>query len=172
VNVWTKAGLVGAGYVAALLIAAAVVAAHIAVTQGPTFQASSGMYAFGDGLLFLAVFGVVAIVPTSAALFLLRPFRTFWRALAAAGVVISATGIAALVAFLSGSSADATSRLQMLSAYAVLRILVAPLFGVAFLLAGVLSPFRRARITLLAATFVEAVVFLWAAGVWLVDVLR
>jgi len=32
-------------------------------------QASSGMYAFGDAVLFVAVLAVVALAPTGAALF-------------------------------------------------------------------------------------------------------
>lgn len=164
---WAKAGLVGSGYVAALLIAAAAVTAHIAVTQGPIFDASSGMYAFGDGLLFLAVFGVMAILPTGAAFFFLRPVPTFWRTLAPAAVVIAATGIAALVAFLSESSADAAGPV-----YALLRILLAPPFAIAFLLAAVFSPQRPARVALFAATCVETVVFIWAAAGWLIEPLR
>ena len=63
-----KIGIVAGGFAAALLIAVAVVALHIALTSGPTAQASSGMYAFGDLVLFVAVFCVVGLAPTAAAL--------------------------------------------------------------------------------------------------------
>jgi hypothetical protein len=44
-------------------------------TQGSIAQASSGMYAFGDLILFIGVFGVLALIPTGlAAYFLLRKF--------------------------------------------------------------------------------------------------
>ncbi len=68
-----KIVLVVAGYVAALLLASAAVAIRIADTSGPDAQASAGMYAFGDGLLFIAVFTTVALFPTGLALWFLRP---------------------------------------------------------------------------------------------------
>lgn len=63
-----KSGVVAVGYIAAFLIASAAVGVRLANTSGPDAQASSGMYAFGDALLFVAVFGVAALVPTGAAL--------------------------------------------------------------------------------------------------------
>jgi hypothetical protein len=67
-----KVGIVASGIVAALLIASAVVAVRVAFTSGPAVQASSGMYAFGDLILFVAVFGAVGLVLVGAALFLIR----------------------------------------------------------------------------------------------------
>src|SRR5262249_28307927 len=67
-------GLVAGGYAAALAIAAAVVAVRVVESSGPVAQASSGMYAFGDLLTFLAVFGAASLVPTALGLFFLtRP---------------------------------------------------------------------------------------------------
>ena len=67
-----KIALVVTGYVVAVLVAAGVVPVYIALTDSPDRQASSGMYASRDSLLFLAVFGVVGSIPTGAALFYLR----------------------------------------------------------------------------------------------------
>jgi hypothetical protein len=70
-----KLGLVIGGYVAACLIASGVVYVWELFTQGPIAQASSGMYAFGDLLLFIGIFGVIAMIPTGVAIyFLLRKF--------------------------------------------------------------------------------------------------
>jgi len=70
-----KSGLVIGGYVTACLIASAVVYLWELFTQGPIAQASSGMYAFGDLLLFIGVFGVLALIPTGLAVyFLIRKF--------------------------------------------------------------------------------------------------
>ena len=55
-----KVTLILGGYVLAILVAFAVVSIYVAATSGPERQASSGMYAFGDSLLFLAVFGFAA----------------------------------------------------------------------------------------------------------------
>ena len=84
-----KFGAVLAGYLAAALAASAAVAVRIANTNGPDAQASAGMYAFGDGLLFVAVFSVVAILPTGLALFFLRPYRWFWTVLSIAALAIA-----------------------------------------------------------------------------------
>jgi hypothetical protein len=68
-----KIGVVLAGYVAAVLAASAAVAVRVAHTSGPDAQASAGMYAFGDGLVFIAVFSAVAVFPTGLALCRQRP---------------------------------------------------------------------------------------------------
>jgi hypothetical protein len=72
-----KFGLVVGGYVAACLIASGVVYVWELFTQGPIAQASSGMYAFGDLLLFIGVFVVLALIPTGLAVYLL--FRKFLK---------------------------------------------------------------------------------------------
>src|SRR5882672_8662198 len=133
-----KVGLVVAGYVVAFLVASAVVAIHVATTSGPDPQASSGMYAFGDSVLFLAVFGVAAVPSTAAALFLLRSYRSFWLVLCVAALGIASTGLVALVDYVATrtATADAGSILGILSALAPLRILIAPLFALGFLLCG------------------------------------
>ena len=70
-----KLGLVIGGYVAACLIASADVYVWQLYTQDASAQASAGMYAGGDLLLFIGVFGVLALIPTGLAVyFLLRKF--------------------------------------------------------------------------------------------------
>jgi len=157
-----KAGLVVTGYVAAC----AVVAIYVIATNGPDRQGYSGMYAFGDSLLFLAVFGVAAVPATGAALFFLRPYRSFWLVLSVAALGIAITGLAALFDYVAAQTADARSILHAWSALAVLRILVAPLFALTFLLSGFLAPNRSSRIALLVATVVEATVFISVAFIW------
>lgn len=78
-----RSALVLAGYAVAALAAWAAVAWRIAHTSGPEAQASAGMYAFGDGMLFLMVFGAVAAVPTAMAFYFLRTCRWLWGTLAA-----------------------------------------------------------------------------------------
>jgi hypothetical protein len=71
-----KWGVVIGGYTVACLVAIVVVYVYQLFTQTLAAQASSGMYAFGDLLLFLGVFGILALFPTGLALyFLLRSFR-------------------------------------------------------------------------------------------------
>jgi hypothetical protein len=154
-----KFGLVAAGYVGAFVVAAAVAMLNAAWTAGPDRQASSGMFAFGDSLLFLAVFGVAAVPPTGAGLFLLRPYHSFWRVLAVAALVVAGTGLASLGVCLMVRTPGASPVVRSWSAFAVLRILVAPLVALAFLVSGAFAPLRPARIALCAATISEAAVF-------------
>ena len=53
-----KATLVGLGYIGALAIAFAAVSLYIASTDSPDRKTYAAMFAFGDSLLFLAIFGV------------------------------------------------------------------------------------------------------------------
>jgi hypothetical protein len=164
---FSKVGVVAVGYVVAWLIASAAVAIRVAHTSGPEAQASSGMYAFGDAFLFVTVFGVAALVPTGTALFFLRPYRQFWTVLSAVGLGVAVTGVTAAALFLVGRDA-APSPLATWSALSVLRILVAPLLALTFLVCAALSPYRSPRFALLAATAMEAAVSACGGLVWVV----
>ena len=92
-------------------------------TSGPDAQASSGMYAFGDSYLFIAVFGLLALLPTGPTLFFLRPYRRVWSVLSAAGLCVAITGVAAAALFALGRDAVAPSALAAWADFSVLRIL-------------------------------------------------
>jgi len=64
-----KVGLVIGGYILACLIAIGVVYAYEWSIPAAASQASSGMYAFGDLILFVSVFGFLALFPTGLALY-------------------------------------------------------------------------------------------------------
>jgi hypothetical protein len=70
-NSAVKIAIVAGGYLLAFLVASAAVALHAALTNQSVAQASGGMSAFGDLVLFVIVFGAAAVVPTGAALFFL-----------------------------------------------------------------------------------------------------
>jgi hypothetical protein len=160
-----KGGLIAAGYASAILIAAAAVAIRVASTQGPDAQASGGMHAFGDAVVFVAVFGVAALVPTGAALVLLRPYRPFWGVLSVFSLGVAATGISAAVLFAVERHAE-PSLFATWTALAVLRILVAPLLACAFLVSALLSPYRLPRFALGGAALMEMAVSAYGALVW------
>jgi cytochrome b subunit of formate dehydrogenase len=156
-----------AGYVAAVLVANAAVAVRVANTSGPEADASSGMYAFGDGLLFIAVFSAVALFPTGLALFFLRPFRWFWIALSITVLAIAGTGVlAASVCILASYWTLRGFPLELCAALAVLRTLAAPLLAGAFVLSGVIAPSRRSRWMLFAAAGIEGAVATSAILQW------
>ena len=124
------------------------------------------MYAFGDSMLFLGVFGVAAIPAAGAALYFLRSVRGFWRPLAIVGLLIAGTSVAAAVLYFVGRGTVPGSTLQVWAGFSVLRILIAPLFGLAFFLAGLFAPTRSDRIALLIATAMEAAAFGTIAVTW------
>lgn len=66
-----KLGLVIGGYVAACLIASGVLYVYQYLTQDAASQASAGMSAFGDLILFVGLLGVLALLPTGLALYFL-----------------------------------------------------------------------------------------------------
>ena len=105
---------------------------------------------------------------TGAALWFLRPYRRFWGAVAAVGLGVAATGLCAAVLFGVGRHAMTPSPLATWAAFSVLRILVAPLLALAFLVCGVLSPFRFARTACLTAAVTEAAVSAYGGFAWFV----
>ncbi len=161
-----RLGLVVAGYLVALGIASAVVALRVVATNGPDRRTYGTMFAFGDSLLFLAVFAIAAIPATGAALFFLRPYPRFWRFWSIAASVIAATALAAAIDyFLERAAGPAVAR-NGWAGYAVLRIFAAPLFGLLFLVSGLFAPRRSARFVLLAACIVEAAAFISVVVTW------
>jgi hypothetical protein len=162
-----KFGTVLAGYVAAVLAASGAVAVRIANTSGPDAQASAGMYAFGDSLLFIAVFSAVALFPTGLALWFLRPFRWFW-VLSIAAMTLAATAIlsASVYAVAAHLVLPRESPLAIGAAFAVLRMLLSPPLAAAFVLAGVIAPTWTSRWALLAAAGGEGAVAAYAVLHW------
>lgn len=159
-----KIGLVAAGYVGAVLVACAAVALYIAFTNSPARDASSGMYAFGDSLVFLAVFGLASVPATSAAFFFLRPHSWFWRILSILALAVAATAVAAAILYAAGRNRPAGPGLAWAD-YSILRLIVAPLLAGAAFLAGILAPDRRFRIAMFVACVIEVAAFV--SFVWL-----
>ena len=155
--------LVVAGYAIALLVALGATQAHQVATSGPAWQGYSGMLAFGDSVLFLGVFGLTAVPATGAALYFLRPVRLFWQIASITALAIAATGLAAFFGYLLFRSAQPASMLVSLTP---IRVLLAPLFGTAFFLGLLFAPSRPGRLAFLAATVIEAVVFISVAFIW------
>jgi hypothetical protein len=114
------------------------------------------MYAFGDSLLFLAVFGVIAVVPTGTGLFFLRPYRRFWSVLSVVTLGLAVTSCAAaLVYTIAAWPSVAGPGLHAWSAFAVLRLLIAPLLINFYVLAALFTPERRSRLMLSGAAVLE-----------------
>jgi hypothetical protein len=161
---FAKASLVALGYVAALAVTLLVAGIQFAETTGPDRQ--GGMSAFGDSLMLLAVFGLAAVPATGAALFFLRPHPAFWLTLSIASLAAASTGGIAAAIHSAPGAVEPSSFLQAWSAFAVLRILAAPLLAMLWLLSGLFAPNRSARRSLLAASMIETAAFAYVAFGW------
>ena len=84
-----------------------------------------------------------------------------WRVLLTAAVVIAGVELAALVVEVLGRNAPSGLTLSTLAALAILRILVAPVFVLAFVVSGIFAPSRVARLVLFGAAAFEAASFLY-----------
>lgn len=150
-----KVTLVLAGYVGALLLAWGVTWLYVLATDTPDRVSSSGMYAFGDGVVFLGVFALAAIPATVALLYFLRSVPAFWSVASFGGLAIAATAILALFGYLPAARMASDSWWAL----APLRLLFAPLLGLAFFLALIFAPSRPDRRRLIAATAIEVGAF-------------
>lgn len=164
-----KAGIVFGGYVGAFLLAAAAVEVRLWMTaRDPNAQASSGMYAFGDSVVFVFVFGIAALAPTALGLYLLRPVRRFWVAASVGALVLAATGVAGSALFWTTRSAPPVQSLvALVGALSLGRVIMAPLLTAAFLVFAGFAPARGPRRAFLIAALCEggaaAPWFLWLA---------
>lgn len=156
------------GYAAALCIASAAVYVHQLHTQDAQAHASSGMYAFGDLLLFIAMFSALALLPTGLALYFLRPFEKFWTVLSVASLAVAVTGLCAAFVIVLSPAQPPESFWNILAVIGVLRVLLAPPLATVFALSAWVAPNRRSRRLLLAATVIEGSVGAYAFIVWFV----
>jgi hypothetical protein len=142
------------------------VVALYAATSGPGRDTHGGMAAFGDSILFLAIFAVASLPVTGAALFFLRPYPGFWRALAALAVVVALTGLVVLADSLATAGSSAGALLGRWSMWSPIRVLLAPMLALTSLTGGLLAPSRAARLVLLGAGAVEVLLFLVVVLSW------
>ena len=161
-----KLGLVAAGYGLAFIAAWVVLALYIAVTSGPDRETYAAMFAFGDSILFLGVFALAAVPATAMGLFFLRPVRSFWIVLSVLALCIAATGVAAMIEYHALRQVPVNAVHSIWSALAVLRVIIAPGFALAFLVSALFAPGRESRIALLAAFAAEIVAFSPFALLW------
>lgn len=160
-----RIGMVAAGYAGAVLVARAAVAMYVARTNGPDRQTYGAMYDFGDSFVFLAVLALAAVPATCAAFLLLRSHRAFWRVLSTGALAVAATALASSIIY--AVARIAAPGLQVAWAgFAVLRLLVAPLFAGAGFISGMFAPTRRVRSALFLAGVVEAAAFASVMLLW------
>jgi hypothetical protein len=168
----SRIGLVLGGYAVALGVAFALVYIRDLLTAGTDAQASQGMYAWGDSILFIAAFSVTALIPTGLALYFLRPYPMVWTGLSILGLAVAITGpLGACLSAWAHTFADHGSALGMAGGLGFLRTMGAPLLAIAFLTCAIFAPSKRPRLAMLMATGLECAasayffVHLWLASV-------
>lgn len=149
-----KVGIVFAGFVVAFAIAWLAVEVRQRATQGPDAQAASGMYAAGDAMLGVAVFGVVALVPIALALYWLRPVARFWSALVVGAVVVQLTGWTALAATILAIHSQ-----SMWIFWALVRIGLMPLIALTLVTCALFAPKPQHRALLVATGIADGLLF-------------
>jgi len=149
-----KIGAVALGLVVAFAVAWIAVEVRQRTTQGPDAQASAGMYAFGDLLLGVAVFGVIALLPLALGLYWLRPVARFWSALVGGALLFAMTGILALAA---GLIAGGSTSSWLLLAH--VRFGLMPLSALALLACALFAPQPRQRWLLLVSAMSDGIIF-------------
>ncbi|HQA26862.1 MAG TPA: hypothetical protein PK893_11990 [Candidatus Competibacteraceae bacterium] len=164
-NKLTQVGVVGGGYAAALLFAGAAFYLR-QLSLDATDQASSGMSAFGDLLLFIGLFGFLALIPTGLALYFLRPFEPFWTVASLVAVVLATTAIWAGLTVVWASNLP-NPLWGVGELIGILRLLVAPGLALVFAMAALFAPIRRPRWLLFGAAVTEGLVSLSAVAYWL-----
>jgi len=169
---YPRVGTVFLGYVAAVVLGVIAVSARIALTVGPESQASSGMYAFGDAILFLLVFGSISLLPTGLGLMYLRAWHPFWPVLAIGCAAMASTALAALVLLIATRTLDTSTTLGMLGSASVLRVFPAPFLALSYLLAAAFSPHRASRWALVGSSIAEIALCVAAGLTWFASWVR
>jgi hypothetical protein len=149
-----KLALVLVGYIAALLLTCAFFYVRGLLTRNDTSQASAGMQAFADLILFVGMFGFLSLVPTALALYFLRSWEKFWTVFSFACLAFAATGPVA--------AALIQRNWAIIGFLGLPRVLGAPLLCLAFLISAVIAPPRCSRWPLLAAAALEGAVGAYA----------
>lgn len=149
---------IATGYLlAAILATAGVWLYHSLATLDPA-EASGGMAAFGDLVLFMALFSLAALLPTAKILRLLRGSQAFWTGWSSLSLLVTATGVfmSALILAPGLVRAGAFPTLDML---APLRVLIAAPLAMIFALSALVAPGVRAKWVFLICTGIELIGF-------------
>lgn len=158
----TKVALVVLGYVVAAFVAYQAVVVHMALTANDS-KGADGMYAFGDSLLFIGISGLIALLPTGAAIYFFRANKSLWSGLSTAALFVGVTAPLAVLAY----AVPLGGAFEILSGLALLRLFLCPLLFFIFLVCGAFSSASTSRKKLFLASALEAVVLGYILFSWL-----
>ena len=157
-NKSVKVGIVIAAYILACIAAYAATYIQELATRGTDAQASQGMFAFGQSILFMLVFGGLALIPTVLAFYFLRSSEKFWNGFALLCLTFSIVGI--MIVFMNalinaGILHISESSAAVVSLFGVLGAFGGPILIIGFLVLAVIAPSRRPRVFLLTSAGLE-----------------
>jgi hypothetical protein len=116
-----------AAFAGVVVAAGALVALRYRSVDPAVVTASSGMYAFGDSVLFLAVIGAMSLPAGWLVLRALRDLDGFWRAISWAGLSWAALAPASVaIRAVSTAAPGAAAPLQLAEALAIVRLFASP----------------------------------------------
>ena len=146
-----KIGIVLVGFAVALVIAGVAMGIRAQLNAA---DPSQGMQAFGDLVLGMVVFTVLALLPLGLGLYWLRSVTRFWTLLASAVAGYGLTGPLALLV-----SGPLRPSLGNWALFGDIRIGTMPLSALALATCGLFAPSRRLRMILLGAAFLDGAIF-------------
>lgn len=146
------------GFATAFAAAAGAVWLRSVLFPWPAEEASGGMAAFSDLLLFAGVLSLAAVVPTIRLLRLLSDCAAFWAVWSSVAVVVTLTGLVASAAYLAPGQIRIRP-FPMIQTLAPLRLLGAAPLAIGFVLSAFLTPHRRAKVIFAGCAGIEIASF-------------
>jgi hypothetical protein len=167
-----KISIVISGYVAAVVAAIAAAWLYDWRTSKLPYDTSGGMYAGGEAMTSIAVFLVVALVPTLVSLWFLRGNARFWNLVGVGAMAFAAVSLASVFSVIVHPEITRNVLLTLLSLLALAQLLGAPFWFASMVLFWFLAPTRPARRMLRAAIVIEGVIGVVALVHWFVPASR
>lgn len=156
------------GFMTAFCVAAAVVWLRNRLFTLAPADASSGMAAFGDLVLFGGVLILGSAVPAVWLLQSLRGVRGFWPVWTAVAVFLALTGLISGFLYVTPNFTGA-HHFPAIHSLAPLRILSAVPLAIGFALSGALAPLQTSRIVLFGCAAAEGIILAAAALKWVLS---
>ena len=161
---WTKIGIVLAGYGLAFIASVAFVAIYDRHFTFADNQTSGGMIAGAELMYGTGIFLLVALAPTSLALWFMRKSRPVWAWFTGFGLAFALLGLPAVLFTLTIREPPRALPIQLASVIGVAQMLGSPLWVGGFALFAWLAPARDLRRGLLCAAAIEVAVAACAFG--------
>jgi hypothetical protein len=161
---WMKVGIVLAGWGLAIIASVAFVALYDRHFTAADNQTSGGMIAGAELIYGTGIFLLVALAPTSLALWFTRKSRGVWAWFTGFGLAFAILGLPAVLLTLAIREPPHTPLIVLAGVIGVAQMLGSPLWIGGFAIFAWLAPAPDLRRRMLFATAIEVVVGACAVG--------